>query len=48
MCIYYINMGDYIAIDNITDFTNKWGSKNDINANNSEQWLAICELFFNA
>ena len=41
-------MTDYIAINNITDFTKKWGSKNDINADNREQWLAICELFFNA
>ena len=41
-------MTDYIAINNITDFTKKWGSKNEINADNREQWLAICELFFNA
>lgn len=41
-------MTDYIAINNINDFNNKWGSNNTINADNSPQWLAICELFFNA
>ena len=38
----------YIAINNISDFTNNWGSNNTIKSDNREQWLAICELFFNA
>ena len=48
MLYYYIDMTDYIAINNITDFTKKWGSDNTIAHDNREQWLAICELFFNA
>ena len=39
---------EYIAINNITDFTKKWGEDNTIASVNRDQWLAICELFFNA